>query len=85
MAHVKRVCARFLRAVQPLITSRDRTPRSQSLKGPRTPLLLLICNSCLFRVSPQGQIPRPHGDPGNQKHVTNLCPTEARIFLQRRQ
>lgn len=88
MAHVKRVCARFLRAM-PLIPSRNRAanpappPFPPLVEGSWNPsVLLLLCSSCLFRVSSQGQTPDPYGVPGDQRNITNLCPTEAQPFLQ---
>lgn len=44
-------------------------------------VLLLLCSSrSFFRLLPQGQTAHPCGGAGDQRHITNLRPTEARTF-----
>lgn len=72
MAHVKRICTRFLHAAELRRAIAHPLPAKGSTMGPvsgTTPVLLLPCSSCLFRVLPRGQTARPSREPLGIKHT----------------
>lgn len=87
MAHLKRVCARFLRAML-LIPSRNRDNQPPPPLPPRRRLLEpFLCCFCVVAVAYSGCCHRDRQQTllaslGNQRNTANLCLTEAQLFLR---
>lgn len=89
-AREKEFCARFLHSADAVLQSKKPIHSSNGSKVTAArinsvfgmPLVLLLPqSSCFFKAPPRGHAARPCGAAGNQAHITNLCPTKARIFF----